>query len=166
MQNTQTTNASASAADHVFYTIADWRADVADGATLKGYQDWVQYQIDTHGGQKAHCAECGTPLETDALDAAEDADRMCVDCTQELHEVEENLYKLVETTFTNYDFGGEIVEATGGWEYDGDTSWTRAVFLANQENPDEASIKKLFTVTLKVNMTEGKTSIETETYFR
>lgn len=164
MQDTKTTTARS--ADHVFYTISDWRNEVAEGTTLKGYHDWVKYQMDTHGGQNAPCSECGTPLEPNALEAGESADRMCVDCTQELHEIEENLYKLLEITIGNFDFGDEIVEATGGWEYDGDKSWTCAVFLANQENPDEASIKKLFTVTLNVNITEEKTSIKTETYFR
>lgn len=34
--------------EHPDYLIGDWREDVANGDTRRGYWDWVLYNIETH----------------------------------------------------------------------------------------------------------------------
>lgn len=48
-------------AEHSHYAREDWQHDVAAADTKLGYWEWVQHNIESHGGEDEHCS-CGAPL--------------------------------------------------------------------------------------------------------
>jgi len=65
--------------EHFWYARAEWRHDVGDDNTRLGYWEWVAHNIESHGGEKNHCCECGCTL-SEAGDARDPQDTKCAAC--------------------------------------------------------------------------------------
>lgn len=61
--------------EHPRFTRADWRFEVSEGNTLRGYWDWVEAELDAtedspledDDDKEGACARCDSPLNKDCL---------------------------------------------------------------------------------------------------
>ena len=138
--------------EHPWYGRDEWREDVSNGTTKRGYWEWVLACIEANGGSEAHCSSCGQPSGD-----GNGWDGLCGDCADK-EEGEKPMSSpamrdLADQAFEHYDFGDDVTVADHeGWEScTGDTVLSKTVFLEELNAPEKPSRK----VTFRVNVENG-----------
>lgn len=141
--------------EHPWYGRDEWRQDVADGNTKRGYWDWVMACVESNGGDDCHCTRCGQPSSN-----GEGWDGLCGDCADRQENESEQARQLADLAFEAADFGDDYVVADhNGWEWStGDTIWRKTVFLEELGSPEKPTVKVTFVVDVADNRI-GDTSI-------
>jgi hypothetical protein len=122
--------------EHDWYTRADWQLDVSKGDTKLGYWEWVEHNIESHGGDEAHCDKCGEP----AMDDGEGYDGMCGNCADAAED--DRMQDIAQQAYEDFDFQAELgehitAETRDGWVHmSGEGYFECIVYLKDSRKPD------------------------------
>jgi hypothetical protein len=127
--------------EHPMYRIVDWKYEVANGDTLRGYREWVDAQIESDSEEVCKGFAYAPRISADIKEMSEEKQR---------HNLLYFRGLVAEKEYQNFNFGEFQVEDYGPWQcesFDGDL--TRVVYFDNGE--DRSTIKGIFTVRFEEN---------------